>query len=114
MSFRGIDQNSRTISAAIVMDRMTLLFPDYQGNKLFNSLGNILVNPHIGMLFIDLVNARRLRVNGRAEIVEQPSDLYMEIWPSAVRLVKVTAQQVYANCQRNIHRSISAHYDQNK
>ena len=44
-----------------------LAFPDYDGNGMFKSLGNLLVNPHVGLLFIDLhEQPRRLRVNGEA------------------------------------------------
>jgi uncharacterized protein len=46
-----------------------LSFPDYDGNGMFKSLGNLLVNPEIGMLFIDLhERPRRLRVNGTARV----------------------------------------------
>ncbi len=42
-----------------------LAFPDYDGNGMFKSLGNILVNPSVGLLFIDMgEKPRRLRVNG--------------------------------------------------
>ena len=44
-----------------------LAFPDYDGNGMFKSLGNILVNPAVGLLFIDMgEKPRRLRVNGEA------------------------------------------------
>ena len=46
-----------------------LAFPDYDGNGMFKSLGNVLVNPNVGLLFIDLhERPRRLRVNGSATI----------------------------------------------
>ena len=46
-----------------------LVFPDYDGNGMFKSLGNILVNPAIGMLFIDLGgNPKHLRINGVAAV----------------------------------------------
>ena len=46
-----------------------LAFPDYDGNGMFKSLGNILVNPNVGLLFIDLhEKPRRLRVNGTATV----------------------------------------------
>jgi predicted pyridoxine 5'-phosphate oxidase superfamily flavin-nucleotide-binding protein len=49
-----------------------LVFPDYDGNGMFKSLGNIGVNPHVGMLFISMGDApKRLRVNGRAEVVRE-------------------------------------------
>src|SRR5207253_10075676 len=46
-----------------------LAFPDYDGNGMFKSLGNLVVNPHVGLLFIDLhERPRRLRVNGTATV----------------------------------------------
>src|SRR4026209_714225 len=46
-----------------IVDPQTLAFPSYDGNGMFKSLGNILVNPHVGMLFIDFESPKRLRVN---------------------------------------------------
>src|ERR1700757_4489788 len=51
-----------------VVDPATLAFPSYDGNGMFKSLGNILVNPQVGLLFIDFEQPKRLRVNGRASI----------------------------------------------
>jgi predicted pyridoxine 5'-phosphate oxidase superfamily flavin-nucleotide-binding protein len=46
-----------------------LAFPDYDGNGMFKSLGNILANPAVGLLFIDMgEKPRRLRVNGQASV----------------------------------------------
>src|ERR1700738_948789 len=46
-----------------------LAFPDYDGNGMFKSLGNLLVNRNVGLLFIDLhEKPRRLRVNGEARV----------------------------------------------
>ena len=49
-----------------VIDPDTLAFPSYDGNGMFKSLGNVLVNPQVGLLFIDFESPKRLRVNGRA------------------------------------------------
>ena len=49
-----------------VMGPSTLAFPSYDGNGMFKSLGNLAVNPNVGMLFVDFENPKRLRVNGRA------------------------------------------------
>src|SRR5580658_4781004 len=43
-----------------------LAFPDYDGNGMFLSLGNIATNPHVGLLFIDFERPKRLRVDGEA------------------------------------------------
>src|SRR3569833_2153083 len=49
-----------------------LVFPDYDGNGMFKSLGNLGGNRHVGLLFIAMGEApRRLRVNGTAEVVAQ-------------------------------------------
>src|ERR1700716_2364222 len=46
-----------------------LAFPDYDGNGMFKSLGNLAVNPHVGLLFIAMHGSpKRLRINGRARI----------------------------------------------
>src|SRR6478736_10352009 len=46
-----------------------LAFPDYDGNGMFKSLGNVAVNPHVGLLFIAMHGSpKRLRINGSAGI----------------------------------------------
>src|SRR6266581_5891748 len=45
-----------------------LAFPSYDGNGMFRSLGNLLVNPAVALLFIDFEHPRRLRVNGSASV----------------------------------------------
>jgi uncharacterized protein len=50
-----------------VLDERTLAFPDYDGNGMYRSWGNVAINPQVGLLFIDFEKPRRLRVNGRAE-----------------------------------------------
>lgn len=80
-----------------------LIFPDYPGNGLFNSLGNVLVNPHVGLLFIDFVAQTRLRVNGEAALIEL-DDALKNCWPRAQGGVQVRVEQVYGNCRRRIPR----------
>jgi predicted pyridoxine 5'-phosphate oxidase superfamily flavin-nucleotide-binding protein len=78
-----------------------LVFPDYDGNGMFKSLGNIAANPHVGLLFIAMGPApRRLRVNGRAEVVGD--DPAMADVPGAQLLVKVTPEAIFPNCPRYI------------
>src|SRR4051795_3168586 len=56
-----------------VLDERTVAFPNYDGNGMYLSMGNLAVNPHVGMLFIDFVSARpsRLRLNGVASVDER-------------------------------------------
>jgi predicted pyridoxine 5'-phosphate oxidase superfamily flavin-nucleotide-binding protein len=88
------------VPAVKVLDEKTLVFPDYPGNGAFQSLGNILENPHIGMLFIDFTHQQRLRINGRAEVLDD-SDL-CAWFPGSIQVVKVTVEQVYRNCSARI------------
>ncbi len=102
-SYRGCEyyEDGRRQPPVKALDPGTIVFPDFKGNRLYNSLGNILINPHIGMLFIDFENARRLRINGAAEIIEDKT-LYQGLWPGAQRYVKVTVEQVFGNCDKRI------------
>lgn len=75
-------------------------FSDFNGNGAFMSLGNILLNPHIGCLFIDFSTRDRLRVNGRATIHE--SGEVMSLFPEAPRIVTVDIEQVVPNCKAHV------------
>ena len=78
-----------------------LVFPDYDGNGMFKSLGNIAANPHVGLLFIAMGEApKRLRVNGQAVVVRE--DPLMGQIPGAQLLVKVTPTDIFPNCPRYI------------
>jgi uncharacterized protein len=79
-----------------------LVFPSYDGNGMFKSLGNVLVNPQVGMLFIDFETPKRLRVNGTASIVMD--DPLLESFEGAQLLVRVRAAHIFPNCPRYIHR----------
>lgn len=106
-SFRGREYSAGGIPlpALKVVDEATLLFPDFPGNGLYNSLGNIAVNPHIGMLFIDFERQRRARVNGRAEVIPADGDI-RGIWPLAQAAVRVKVEQAFGNCPARIPRLI--------
>ena len=80
-----------------------LVFPDYDGNGMFKSLGNLGVNPHVGLLFLRVGEKRgRLRVNGKA--VVSFDDPLIESMPGAQTLVRVTAEHIFPNCPRYIPR----------
>jgi predicted pyridoxine 5'-phosphate oxidase superfamily flavin-nucleotide-binding protein len=87
-----------------VLDERTVAFPNYDGNGMYLSMGNVLVNPHVGMLFIDFTAERpsRLRLNGVASIDE--GDPLAADWPGAQFVVRVEATEVFPNCPRYIHR----------
>jgi uncharacterized protein len=78
-----------------------LVFPDYDGNGMFRSLGNISVNPWIGLLFIAMgEKPKRLRVNGRASVVYD--DPLMASFAGAQALIRVTPEHIFPNCPRYI------------
>ena len=87
-----------------VLDEHTIAFPNYDGNGMYLSMGNALVNPHVGLLFVDFVSQRpsRLRLNGVARIDER--DELMAAFPEAQFIVRVRATQIFPNCPRYVHR----------
>jgi uncharacterized protein len=85
-----------------IVDDRTLCIPDYDGNGMHRSWGNVLVNPHVGLLFIDFEEQDRIRVNGRAELLTQGP--LLADFPGAAFLVRVTATRIFPNCPRYIHK----------
>lgn len=78
-----------------------LAFPDYDGNGMFRSLGNIRVNPSVGLLFVDFEKPDRLRVNGTATLSDD--DPLLSSFPGALLIVRVRAERIFPNCPRYIH-----------
>jgi predicted pyridoxine 5'-phosphate oxidase superfamily flavin-nucleotide-binding protein len=87
-----------------VLDERTIAFPVYDGNGMFLSAGNVLVNPNVGLLFVSFTdsNPKRLRLNGVASIDE--ADPLLAEYPGAQLVVRVEAREVFPNCPRYIHR----------
>lgn len=85
-----------------VVDRHTIAFPSYDGNGLYLSCGNVLANPEVGLLFIDLTQGHRMRFEGTASI--DFADPLLPSYPEAQFVVRVRARAVYPNCPRYIHR----------
>src|SRR5215468_987559 len=84
-----------------VLDPHTIAFPNYDGNGMYLSMGNLRVNPQVGLLFIDFERRRRMRLEGVASIDEH--DPLAAGYPEAQFVVRVRATQVYPNCPRYIH-----------
>ena len=84
-----------------VTDESELAFPDYDGNGMFKSLGNMLVNPAVGLLFIAMHGKpQRLRVNGTATVSRDDPMLARTV--GAQLIVRVTARAIFPNCPRYI------------
>jgi predicted pyridoxine 5'-phosphate oxidase superfamily flavin-nucleotide-binding protein len=78
-----------------------LAFPDYDGNGMFRSLGNLLVNANVGLLFIAMHGRpQRLRINGTARVLRDDPLLAHTV--GAQLIVRVAATAIFPNCPRYI------------
>jgi predicted pyridoxine 5'-phosphate oxidase superfamily flavin-nucleotide-binding protein len=78
-----------------------LAFPDYDGDGTFKSLGNILVNRNVGLLFIAMHGRpQRLRVKGEADV--RQDDPLLASTVGAQMIVRVRARAIFPNCPRYI------------
>jgi predicted pyridoxine 5'-phosphate oxidase superfamily flavin-nucleotide-binding protein len=85
-----------------VISEDTLAFPAYDGNGMFKSFGNILVNPSVALLFIDFEDQNRMRVQGKATVSDD--DPLMAAFPGAQLIIRVKAERIFPNCPRYIHK----------
>lgn len=75
-----------------VLNSKKILFPDYTGNNMFQTFGNLAVNPNAGLLFIDFEGGHTLQLTGKAKVIwnaEKLSD-----FAGAQRLVEFDIEQV--------------------
>jgi hypothetical protein len=84
-----------------VLDDTTIVFPNYDGNGMFLSIGNARINPHVGLLFMDFQSPRRLRLNGAASIA--PATAIEPQYPEAQFVVRIKVRELFPNCPRYIH-----------
>jgi len=106
---QGLDTSPRGDPAGFVTveDEKTLLIPDRRGNNRIDSLRNIIVNPHVALLFLIPGVGETLRVNGRAIISTEPT--LLERFAVGGRLprsvIVVHVDTVFFQCSRAIWRS---------
>ena len=90
-----------------VLDEGTLAFPDLSGNRLIDSLSNIVENPNIGMLIMTPGKDETIRVDGTAKITTAPEAV--EMWDDILRGVKaaivVDVDNVFIHCAKAFRRS---------
>ncbi|WP_432119530.1 pyridoxamine 5'-phosphate oxidase family protein [Streptomyces sp. bgisy032] len=100
-----------------VLDDTTLAYPEYRGNGVMASLGNIRENPHVGLLMIDFSADRiGLHVNGRARLVTDPAmrlshpGLPVDAVPGRrpQMWVEVEVEEAYIHCSKHIPRLVRA------
>lgn len=99
-----------------ILNEKTLAYPEYRGNGVLASLGNISENPHIGLMFLDFFKATiGLHVNGKARIVENVEFLESTEIPEEIkddistddgkkpeRWVLVEVEEAYIHCSKHI------------
>jgi predicted pyridoxine 5'-phosphate oxidase superfamily flavin-nucleotide-binding protein len=85
-----------------VLDSRTLAFPNYDGNGMYLSMGNVAATHHVGLLFIDFEKPNRLRVSGDASLSSEPA--LLADFPEAQFVVRVAITHVFPNCPRYVHR----------
>jgi len=85
-----------------VADPQTIVFPSYDGNGMYLSMGNIAGNSKIGILFIDFEKPFRMRLQGRAEVSRDPAKL--ALFKEAELVVTVALHELWMNCPRYVHR----------
>ena len=85
-----------------IVDDKTLAFPNYDGNGMYLSMGNLAETHGVGILFIDFERQRRMRIDGIAQIAM--ADPLIEHYPGAQFMVRVEAKRIYPNCPRYIHK----------
>ena len=95
VSYKGGD-----VGFVKVLDSNTLIFPSYDGNGMFLSMGNINCNPQIGMLFISFQAPHRIRVQGTATISQDAA--LLAHYKEADFVVTVTITELWQNCPRYI------------
>jgi uncharacterized protein len=95
VSYKGGD-----IGFVKVLDSTTLIFPSYDGNGMFLSMGNINGNPKIGMLFISFETPHRIRVQGTASVSQDPQ--LLANYKEAEFVVTVNLSELWQNCPRYI------------
>ena len=85
-----------------VLDQETLIFPSYNGNGMFLSMGNIMTSHKVGMLFIDFETPNRARLHGVATI--EQNDPMLAEFVGAELIVRVKVTETFVNCPRYIHK----------
>jgi predicted pyridoxine 5'-phosphate oxidase superfamily flavin-nucleotide-binding protein len=84
-----------------VLDNKTVAFPCYDGNGMFYSMGNLLGNRHVGMLFVNFEKPHRLRLQGIASVDD--NDPLLRDYAEAQLIVRVRVTEIFRNCPRYVH-----------
>jgi uncharacterized protein len=91
-----------------VLDDATIAIPFFDGNGQYRTLGNIVANPAVGLLFVDFGGSKRLRINGDASVMFADSNSsdnakFMNSFPGAEAVVVLRLRHAFPNCPRYVH-----------
>ena len=93
-----------------VIDERNVAYPEYRGNGVMASMGNLLENPRLGLLFLDFfATTVGLHINGTAKIVENADLVPLDGWessggPSPERWVVIEVEEAYIHCSKHVPR----------
>jgi PPOX class probable FMN-dependent enzyme len=90
-----------------VLDDHTIAFPDLSGNRLIDSLSNIVQNPNIGMLIMTPGHDETIRVDGTAKITTEPNAIaiFDDILGGVKATILVDVENVFIHCAKAFRRS---------
>lgn len=110
-----------------VINEKTLMYPEFKGNGVMASLGNIIENPHIGLMFIDFIdNQIGLHVNGKASIIENHELTLLNIPDETITTIKeqagkraerwvvIEVEEAYIHCSKHIPKLQKLHSEKQK
>ncbi|WP_148624106.1 pyridoxamine 5'-phosphate oxidase family protein [Aliarcobacter cryaerophilus] len=89
------------------LNKNKFIFPDFNGNGILHSIGDIESNPHVGLLFIDFSKDIRIKVNGRAKVIDNKEliNSYLDLFDSFnySKLIEVEIDYIIPNCSANLN-----------
>lgn len=89
-----------------VIDEKRLIYPDYKGNGILHGVGDIFSNDNVGLLCIDFSKDFRVKINGRAKIIDDQNELikYFDIFDTydISRIIEITVEYIIPNCSNQI------------
>lgn len=100
--FPSVSHKGGAVGFVRVLDETTIAYPEYDGNGMFWSTGNVAATGKVGFLFIDLETPNRLRVHATATV--STGDPLLAEYPGAKLIVRATVREVFVNCARYIHK----------
>ena len=100
--FPSVSHKGGPVGFVRAVDETTLAYPEFDGNGMFWSTGNVAATGKVGFLFIDLATPNRLRVHATATV--SSDDPLLAEYPGAKLIVRATVREVFVNCARYIHK----------